>query len=229
MACRISAGPPTPSLTTFLTDPGTFSLSVSEPHDTDIQPAAWPLATSQPLHLTPPVATLTLLQVSLLPLIQAANSHEETLEERVVQRKGRFKVTSADAVPKCVRQANFIGNLVSGVAPNSPVNPSSILPSLQCILQQNTMQREQLSRLIKCIEQAPGNTGQQMQVADTRNSEVAQLQLESELINPTLFICNNDLVEEVQRQKMQNAQLERQVNALCSKKGERIYRENEAR
>uniref|UniRef100_A0A1D1XK20 Serine/threonine-protein kinase fray2 n=1 Tax=Anthurium amnicola TaxID=1678845 RepID=A0A1D1XK20_9ARAE len=161
----------------------------------------------------------------------SANSHEVTSEERVVRRKGRFKVTSADAAPKCVRSTNVQGNLVSGVATNSPLNAVSVLPSLQYVLQQNIMQREQLTKLIKSIEQT---SGQQTQLVDTKNSELAQPSpasaRERELHSYVVHLqqCIADLVEEIERLKKQNAQLERQLNALVNKKEERICEENEA-
>ncbi|CAI9111205.1 OLC1v1011375C1 [Oldenlandia corymbosa var. corymbosa] len=77
---------------------------------------------------------------------------DDLSEGAVVQRKGRFKVTAGDGP---------INSFFGGVSGGSPI-PShsslsaSILPSLQCILQQNSMQREELIKLIKYVEQSSG-------------------------------------------------------------------------
>ncbi|KAB5521102.1 hypothetical protein DKX38_025421 [Salix brachista] len=85
------------------------------------------------------------------------SSVEDTSEGAVVQRKGRFKVTSADLSPKGPVNCCFNPN-GGGSASATTSNPaaSPVLPSLQCILQQNNLQREEILKLIKYVEQTSG-------------------------------------------------------------------------
>ncbi|KAE8691639.1 glucan endo-1,3-beta-glucosidase 13-like [Hibiscus syriacus] len=78
---------------------------------------------------------------------------EDALEGPVVQR-GCFKVTSADLSPKGPSNCSFspaTGGLTSPTSLNTTT--SLFLPSLQSILQHNTLQREEIVRLIKYLEQ----------------------------------------------------------------------------
>ncbi|XP_056169798.1 serine/threonine-protein kinase BLUS1 isoform X2 [Syzygium oleosum] len=143
-------------------------------------------------------------------------SPEDTSEGAVIQRKGRFKVTSADVSPKGMM--NCSSGLACGGS-SSPVTPSlaaALLPSLQCILQQNIMQREEITKLIKYAEQISGNQGDFAEVG-TSNSLQAQVscastrekELQSQFTN--LQQCVTSLVEELQNLKLKNAQLEKQL------------------
>ncbi|XP_076910049.1 serine/threonine-protein kinase BLUS1-like [Bidens hawaiensis] len=134
---------------------------------------------------------------------------EDKSEEAVVQRKGRFKVTLADLkVP--VISSNFSGTI-------SP--PTSILSSLQTILYHSTLQKEELHRLIKFVEQTSGismdveagiNGSSQIPLTSPRERE-----LQSQLIQ--LQQRNTILAEKLQRQKMMNAQLELKLSDLMKK------------
>lgn len=149
------------------------------------------------------------------------SSVEDTPEGAVVQCKGRFKVTSAELSPK--GPTNCFFSQVSGGS-TSPTTPSltaaSILPSLQFVLQQNTMQREEIMKLIKYVEQSCGNHIEeagsidlsQIHAVSTREKE-----LQSQVIHLQQSI--GTLVEELQRQKLKNAQVERCVNAVANKVG----------
>lgn len=149
------------------------------------------------------------------------SSVEDTPEGAVVQCKGRFKVTSAELSPK--GPTNCFFSQVSGGS-TSPTTPSltagSILPSLQFVLQQNTMQREEIMKLIKYVEQSCGNHIEeagsidlsQIHAVSTREKE-----LQSQVIHLQQSI--GTLVEELQRQKLKNAQVERQLNAVANKVG----------
>lgn len=149
------------------------------------------------------------------------SSVEDTPEGAVVQRKGRFKVTSAELSPK--GPTNCFFSQVSGGS-TSPTTPSltaaSILPSLQFVLQQNTMQREGIMKLIKYVEQSCGNHIEeagsidlsQIHAVSTREKE-----LQSQVIHLQQSI--GTLVEELQRQKLKNAQVERHLNAVANKVG----------
>lgn len=149
------------------------------------------------------------------------SSVEDTPEGAVVQCKGRFKVTSAELSPK--GPTNCFFSQVSGGS-TSPTTPSltaaSILPSLQFVLQQNTMQREEIMKLIKYVEQSCGNHIEeagsidlsQIHAVSTREKE-----LQSQVIHLQQSI--GTLVEELQRQKLKNAQVERHLNAVANKVG----------
>ncbi|RDX62612.1 Serine/threonine-protein kinase fray2, partial [Mucuna pruriens] len=149
-----------------------------------------------------------------LPLV------DDTSEGAFVQRRGRFKVTSADLSP--MGPSNSTSGPV--VSPTSPPNQTfmaaAVLPSLQCILQQNGLQREEIIKLIKYAEQSSGkNTGSmevgtadilQVPPATTRERELhfQVLQLQQSI---------GSLVEELQRQKMKNVQLEKQLSGMVNK------------
>ncbi|KAF2316366.1 hypothetical protein GH714_041707 [Hevea brasiliensis] len=139
------------------------------------------------------------------------SSAEDLSEGAVVQRKGRFKVTSADLSPKGPTNCYFspvCGGSTSLSTSNLTV--ASVLPSLHCILQQNAMQREEILKLIKCVEQS---SGKQMESAEAATNDLLQIsptsarerELQAQLINLQQSI--GSLVEELHRQKMKNAQL----------------------
>ncbi|OWM70657.1 hypothetical protein CDL15_Pgr014330 [Punica granatum] len=69
---------------------------------------------------------------------------EDAADGAVIQRKGRFKVTSADLYPKIQGSTNCLSGAVYG-GPSSHTTPNPamcpLLPSLHSILQQNTMQK----------------------------------------------------------------------------------------
>ncbi|KAM3363973.1 serine/threonine-protein kinase BLUS1 isoform X1 [Capsicum galapagoense] len=141
---------------------------------------------------------------------------EDSSEGAVVQRKGRFQVTAADLSPKEATSSFF--NPVHGGS-TSPSNlgltAASLLPSLQCILQQNTLQREEIMKLIKFAERGSVNP---TDFAEVGTSDLPQMpaasvrerELQSRVIQLQQSI--GSLVEELQRQKMKNIQLEKKLN-----------------
>ncbi|XP_010551903.1 PREDICTED: serine/threonine-protein kinase BLUS1-like [Tarenaya hassleriana] len=143
-------------------------------------------------------------------------SVDDTSEGAVVQRKGRFKVTSADLSPKGPTNCTF--GPFSGVGSTSPnslnVTAASVLPSLQYILQQNAIQREEIMRLIKYVEQT---SGKQSEPTETSIDELLQTppatarerELQSQLMQLQQSIWS--LAEEVKKQKQINGQLESQL------------------
>ncbi|XP_020251600.1 serine/threonine-protein kinase fray2 isoform X1 [Asparagus officinalis] len=157
----------------------------------------------------------------------SASTQEESSEGRVVQRKGRFKVTSADAGNKATPSANCMVNSVSGASTNPSVNAAIVLPLLQFLLQQNAMQRETLINLIKCLEQTCG----QQEPSDAGSSDLSQLppasskekELQSYLVHLQQSV--GSLGDDVQRLKYKNAQLERQISNLSIKEGKRKEKE----
>lgn len=150
----------------------------------------------------------------------SATIHEESTEGRVLQLKGRFKVTSADAGSKVALSTNCIGNPIGG-APTTPrVHTASILPSLQFLLQQNSVQREQLIKLIKCVDQS---SGCQEGLSDVQSNDLPQRsqvsfrekELQAHMVRLQQSV--GKLSEEVQRLKFQNTLMEREISNLCKK------------
>uniref|UniRef100_A0A2P2MQP3 Protein kinase domain-containing protein n=1 Tax=Rhizophora mucronata TaxID=61149 RepID=A0A2P2MQP3_RHIMU len=165
-----------------------------------------------------------------LPLRQKRetnNSSSEDTSEGAVLRKGRFKVTSADISPK--GPTNCYLNPVCGGS-TSPATLSltvaTVLPSLLCILQQNTMQKEEIVKLIKHVEQT---SGKNMDLGELTTSDLLQISPSSSRENElqaqvtSLQQSIESIVGELQRQKMKNALLERQLNALLCKESDEIY------
>ncbi|KAA3475467.1 serine/threonine-protein kinase OSR1-like [Gossypium australe] len=184
-----------------------------------------------------------------LGLISLALYSEDASEGAVV-RRGRFKVTSAELSPK--GPTNCIPNPITGGSTNPAslnLSPSAVLPSLQCILQQNTIQRvrlflhvlshvidiasletssvfddcqqEEIVRLIKNLEQTSGKLEDFTEVGindllQIAHSSSREKELQFRVLQLQQSIGN--LVEELQRQKMKNAQLEKQLNALANNK-----------
>ncbi|KAK4477385.1 hypothetical protein RD792_016606, partial [Penstemon davidsonii] len=138
-----------------------------------------------------------------------STSGEDASEGAVVERRGRFKVTSADLSNKVPM---YCSNSMSGDSA-SPIVPSlsaaSVLPSLQCILQQNTMQREEIMKLIKFVEQnssdasesTEGGINELLQIPPTTMKE---RELQTQVLQMQQSI--GSLVEELQRLKAKNAQ-----------------------
>ncbi|GAV74647.1 Pkinase domain-containing protein [Cephalotus follicularis] len=149
---------------------------------------------------------------------------EDTSDGAIFQRKGRFKVTSADLSPKGPTNC-FFSPVSGGSTSPTTVNlsPATVLTSLQCILLQNTMQREEIIRLIKYVEQT---SGKNMESAEVGSSELLQTspastrerELQSQVVQLQQSI--GSLVEELQRQKMKNAQVKKQLKALGQQRGE---------
>ncbi|WMV17544.1 hypothetical protein MTR67_010929 [Solanum verrucosum] len=163
---------------------------------------------------------------------------EDSSEGAVVQRKGRFQVTSADLSPKLhsawvslvslsaltslfgvlMEPTSYFFNPVQGgstSAINLGLAAASLLPTLQCILQQNTLQREELVKLIKFAERGSVNP---IDLAEAGTSDLLQMPAtsvrERELQSMVIQLQQSigSLVEELQRQKMKNVQLEKKLN-----------------
>ncbi|KAK4426149.1 Serine/threonine-protein kinase fray2 [Sesamum alatum] len=148
----------------------------------------------------------------------SSNAGEDASEGAVVERKGRFKVTSADMSAKGPLS---IFNPISGGSTNSRMASSaasSFLQSLRFILQQNTKQREELLKMIKFVEETSGNFAE-LSEASTFDllqivppASVKEQELQAQLIQMQQRV--GSLVEEVQRVKTKNAQLERKLNSM---------------
>ncbi|XXG65565.1 hypothetical protein AAC387_Pa05g3233 [Persea americana] len=152
------------------------------------------------------------------------NALEDTPEGATVQQKGRFKVTSASAGYKGAPSTNCSVNPVCGASTNRTVLAAAVLPSLQYILQQNTMQREQLIKSIKYLEQTSGH---HRELDDEGTTDLLQLPpasgRERELQSQVLRLQQRigSAVEELQILKRKNAQLEQTLNAVLNRE-ERI-------
>ncbi|XP_022750591.1 serine/threonine-protein kinase BLUS1-like isoform X2 [Durio zibethinus] len=158
----------------------------------------------------------------LYRLRRETNNPSDDASEGAVVRRGRFKVTATDLSPK--GPTNCIFNPATGgsISPTSlNLTASAVLPSLQCILQQNTFQRDEIIRLIKYLEQTSGKVGDLTEVGtidplQIPPSSARERELQSQVLQLQQSIGN--LVEELQRQKMKNLQLEKQLNALAYNK-----------
>lgn len=154
------------------------------------------------------------------PNHSSVNLNGESSEGRVFQRKGRFQVTSSDVGNKVASLVSPIGGLTA----STTLEAASILPTLQFILQQNVIQREQIVKLLKLVEQASGHhlerssfSGGEPSLTATKERELQSyiLQLQQQIDN---------LADELQRIKYKNALLERK---LYSFQGEMIIKEND--
>ncbi|KAL9255337.1 Serine/threonine-protein kinase fray2-like protein [Drosera capensis] len=148
-------------------------------------------------------------------------SAEDLTDGAVVQRKGRFKVTSADLSAKNTANCSNPAPTTSAASATSatPVTSASpetlnpcavaLLPSLQWILQQNSMQRKEIMKLIEHVEQSPALEG-----GSNVNSQISGK--EAELFARVIQLQQRigSLVEELQTQKLKNYELERQLNLL---------------
>ncbi|VAI73528.1 unnamed protein product [Triticum turgidum subsp. durum] len=149
---------------------------------------------------------------------------DEASEGNVVQRRGRFQVTSDNPGQKVASSAssNSRPNLPSGVT-RPASNSSTILPTLQFLMQQNSMQKEVLSRLISSIEEtSDASDASTVGLSQSFGSLAREKGLESYVVQLQRSVT--ELSEEVQRLKLRNNQLEQQINGL-SKKDERLRRE----
>ncbi|KAJ6800034.1 serine/threonine-protein kinase fray2 isoform X1 [Iris pallida] len=146
---------------------------------------------------------------------------EEPSEGRFVQRKGRFKVTSADVGPKVASSANCIPNPVCGSTTSVSRGTSPLLLSLQFLLQQNSMQREELANAIKRVEQI---SGRQAEPSDVGNCDLSQLppsssrERELQAYVAKLQHSTSSLAEAIQTLKSKNYQLERKIGALAKER-----------
>ncbi|KAI3824005.1 hypothetical protein L1987_05452 [Smallanthus sonchifolius] len=140
---------------------------------------------------------------------------EDASEEAVVQLKGRFKVTSVDLkVP--VVNSNFSGT----ISPPTSSIAASVVSSLQTILYHSTLQKEELNRLIKFVEQISGNSVESVEsgingLSQTPLTSPRERELQSQLTQ--LQQRNTILAEKLQRQKMMNAQLEMKLSDLMKR------------
>ncbi|KAK8455445.1 hypothetical protein SEVIR_4G164800v4 [Setaria viridis] len=146
---------------------------------------------------------------------------EEPSEGKIIRRRGRFQVTS-DSISQKVATSGCSSsrtNLPIG-ATRSNLKSSAILPTLQFLMQQNTMQKEVLSRLISSIEETSDDSEASTSGSyQSSGGPVREKELQSYVVQLQQSIT--ELSDEVQRLKLRNNQLEQQIIAL-SKKDERL-------
>ncbi|XP_054802513.1 serine/threonine-protein kinase BLUS1-like isoform X2 [Prosopis cineraria] len=147
-------------------------------------------------------------------------SSVDDASEAFVQRKGRFKVTSADLSPKGPVNCTF-GPVCRGLSSPPEQNPTSasILASLHFILQQNSLQREEIIKLIKYAEQSCGSNVEFVEAGivdllQVPPTTIRERELHLQVIELQQSI--EKLVEELQRQKVKSSQLEKQLKFVSN-------------
>ncbi|CAN7037768.1 unnamed protein product [Brassica rapa subsp. trilocularis] len=143
---------------------------------------------------------------------------DETSEAPYVEHKGRFKVTSADLSPKGSTNSSFTP-FGGGSSSPSSLNATAV-SILQSILQQNTMQREEILRLVKYVEQTsvkqPGSPESNLnELLQTPPATLRERELQTQLM--LLQQSFLSLTEEVKKHKQRNGQLENQLNVLTQR------------
>ncbi|XP_066375798.1 uncharacterized protein [Miscanthus floridulus] len=145
---------------------------------------------------------------------------EESSEGKIIRRRGRFQVTSDSISQKVATSACSSSriNLPIEAARSNPKSPA-ILPTLQFLMQQNTLQKEVLSRLMSSIEETSDDSEASTSGSYQSSGGPAR---EKELHSYVLQLQRSvtELAEEVQRLKLQNNQLEQQISVL-SRRDER--------
>lgn len=168
---------------------------------------------------------------------------EEKLKVAFVQQKGRFKVTSEDVdLNETLSQATSVARPSSALWNNAAtVSTSSFLPQLQSILEQNIMQRDQIINLIKHANLGEIPPARRFTELDSKSTSSSTAEnFTSEVLSDREFRILQQLAElerkvasledELQRAKLRNIQLERQLNAAFNREEEeRIKREEAAR
>ncbi|XP_042427134.1 serine/threonine-protein kinase BLUS1-like isoform X2 [Zingiber officinale] len=160
-------------------------------------------------------------QIKDLPNVTSV-VHEEPLEGKVIQRKGRFQITFPNSSPKVASSVNLL---------TSAVNAAALIPSLQFLWHQNAMQKELLIKLIKCLEQTSIiSGGNHTEVSDynTGDSQLSLASASERILQAYITTLQNSVSrysEEVQELKLKNFHLKQQINSLSSaRKDEKIVK-----
>eukprot|EP00252_Welwitschia_mirabilis_P020320 TRINITY_DN4953_c0_g1_i1.p1 TRINITY_DN4953_c0_g1~~TRINITY_DN4953_c0_g1_i1.p1 ORF type:complete len:691 (-),score=163.16 TRINITY_DN4953_c0_g1_i1:508-2580(-) len=136
----------------------------------------------------------------------------------IIQQKGRFKVTSdeidhKEALPTRRPCLSLLNN-------SATVSTSAIFPTLQSILEQNKMQRDQIINLIKHLTQDSCSNTSDMKFPCLSNADKVEAGSERELellhIIAELQQKISSLVDELQKEKKKNFQLEQQLHLVSS-------------
>ncbi|RZC61621.1 hypothetical protein C5167_023386 [Papaver somniferum] len=134
---------------------------------------------------------------------------EDASSEAVIQRKGRFKVTS-DLSPRGSPKTNQVNPFCGGSNSHTPPTAtiSSVLETLEFVLQWNSMQREQILKIIKLVGQIYGTGSEssdagigdssQMLTASARQKE---LEAQTVLLQQWWIEKQLDLIKEEEARK----------------------------
>lgn len=164
----------------------------------------------------------------LFPALEDRLSHhlegdnrQNVPEEAGFQCRGQF-AREPDSSPTDI--ANSLVSSCSGQSLNPiSVTTASILPSLQYLLQQNAMQRDQIMRFTRYVQQTTAKGNFTEFAEPVSNNEHIQMFAASgrERLLESHVMCmeqhNERLVKELQMQKMETAKLEKQIKALMDK------------
>ncbi|XP_062159080.1 serine/threonine-protein kinase BLUS1-like isoform X2 [Alnus glutinosa] len=147
-------------------------------------------------------------------------SSEDAFHEMGFQNKGWFTIKFADSRPKDA--PNSLINPFSRQSINSmPSTGTYVLLRVQSMLQQNAIQKEQIVRLIRYVNETTGNNIEYPGEAgndDSLQTSLASAResvLQDEVISMEQSI--KELFEELQRWKIKNTELEKQLTALGDK------------
>ncbi|KAF3332773.1 serine/threonine-protein kinase BLUS1 isoform X1 [Carex littledalei] len=167
------------------------------------------------------------------PLMHHSNKKDPpkiTSEERsqgtIVEQRGRFKVTKQEVIPKVSSLGNLKAIPVSKPPTRATLNANSILPSLQFLLNQNAMQKEEINKIITCIEQSSGlhkdrsDGAIELSQAQQSIAPVREKEMQAQLASLQQSV--QKLSEELQRVKLKNAQMEQEINALSKRETSRL-------
>lgn len=177
----------------------------------------------------------------------SAYNLEEKLRGLVVQQKGRFKITSGDvdleavlpsSSPQRTQGLQTLSQTTSMDQPSpipsdntSSVPVSTILPQLQFILQQNTMQRDQIATVMKYMSQVeapPAYYSSSLASKTTSHGGAENYMFEAssnrerELLLQITELQSSvtTLVDELEKSRLRNIQLEQKLNAVFNKEEE---------
>ncbi|CAM8927614.1 unnamed protein product [Rhodiola kirilowii] len=143
-------------------------------------------------------------------------SAEDTSEGSIVQRKGRFKVTSGDVSPKGPSNS-YLSSGGSNGPTSTGISAAAVSSSLQYLLQLNAMQKEEITKLSKYVEQMSGKHAENTEAGTSKLSQQPssvpnrEKELMSQVIQLQQSIGANK--EELQKQKLKNMQLERELKS----------------
>ncbi|PON98954.1 Serine/threonine protein kinase [Trema orientale] len=150
--------------------------------------------------------------------------NRENVSDEVGFPCNRQFVGKPDSSPKDVDPNRFV-SMHSKQSVNTPsVMTASVLPSLQYLLQQNAIQREQIMRSIRYLQQITVKGSCTEFVEPVSNNEHIQMFVasgrERVLESHVMFLeqHNERLVNELQMQKMERVKLEKQIKTLIDKK-----------
>uniref|UniRef100_A0A7N0TP57 Protein kinase domain-containing protein n=1 Tax=Kalanchoe fedtschenkoi TaxID=63787 RepID=A0A7N0TP57_KALFE len=143
-------------------------------------------------------------------------SADDASEGSFVQWKGRFKVTSGDVSPKGPIISSFTSS-----GSNSQTNPSissaAVSSSLQYLLRLNAVQKEEIIKLSKYVEQMPAKQTESSEAGTGDLSQPSSISnREKELMSHVIQLQQSigSIKEELQRLKLRNMQMERQLKSL---------------